>query len=199
MNIHYKDSIMKKLLQVKSHELMGVFSKNWAWFFAFGFVLVILGTIAICAATMTTLISVIFLGVLLAISGIVVVIDTFTLSGKKWSSYSLHLFMGLLYFGVGVMLIKSPVSGSMSLTLLLGIFYTILGVSRVLFASTLRLPRWGWGFFSGLITLLLGTLILANWPGSSLFIIGLFIGVDLLVCGWAYIMASLAAHNCVTC
>jgi uncharacterized membrane protein HdeD (DUF308 family) len=91
--------------------------------------------------------------------------------------------------------VTTPLVTSVSLTLLLGIFYTIVGISRIAFSSSVRLPQWKWGFSNGLISLLLGILILANWPDSSLYIIGLFVGVDLLFCGLAYVMVALTARS----
>ncbi len=171
------------------------YSKNWGWFLIWGIVLFILGIIAIGATTFTTLFSVIFLGTLLLLSGIVIIIDAFSFWWHKWSGFFLHLLIGILYGATGVMLIQSPAIASISITLLLGIFYLAVGIFRIIYSLSLRTPRWGWGFFNGLISLLLGILILASWPASGLFIIGLFVGIDLLFCGISYIMTALAAKS----
>lgn len=171
------------------------FSKNWGWFFIWGLLLLILGVVAISAATLTTILSVLFLGFLLLISGIVIIIDTFSFWWHKWSGFILHLILGILYVAVGVMLIKSPLSASISLTLLLGAFYLTIGIFRIIYSLSVRVPRWGWSFFNAIISLLLGILILSSWPQSSLFIIGLFVGIDLIFTGWVYIMAALAARS----
>lgn len=171
------------------------FGKNWGWFLIWGILLVILGALAITATTLTTLISVVFLGFVILITGIVVIIDSFTFWWRKGSGFFFHIIMGILYFAVGVMLIKSPLAGSLSITFLLGILYTVVGIFRLLSSMSLRSPQWGWIFFNGIITLLLGILILSSWPESSLFIIGLFVGIDLLFTGWAYIMSAFAARS----
>lgn len=171
------------------------FGKNWLRFFIWGIALTILGLVAIGASTFTTIVSVVFLGFIIFISGVVMLLDTFTFWWKKWSGFLIHLVVALLYLAVGLMLIKNPIEGSMSLTLLLGIFYIIAGIFRLTVFSVVQAPRWGWGWFNGLITLILGVLIVTNWPASSLFIIGLFVGIDLLFSGWTYIMASLAARS----
>lgn len=170
-------------------------SKNWGWFLVWGIALVVLGMFAISAAAMTTLLSVIFIGFLLLISGAFIIIDTFTFWRGKGSGFFLHLMMGLLYLAAGVILIGNPVQGSVSLTLLLGVLYTCLGIFRIFYGINYRMLRWGWSLVSGIVTLLLGILILASWPDSSLFIIGLFVGIDLLFCGWAYIMVAFMARN----
>lgn len=160
-----------------------------------GILLVVLGCVAISATTMTTILSVLFLGAVIFISGLVITVDAFTFWRRSGSGFIWHLLMGILTLVVGFMLIKSPLLGSISLTLFLGVFYLVLGCFRVGFSLVVQPPRWGWNLFSGLVSVLLGVLILASWPVSGLFIIGLFIGIDLLFSGWAYIMASLAARS----
>lgn len=174
-----------------------VFGKNWGFFLIWGLALVILGLVAIAAASFTTLVSVIMIGIFLLIAGVVVLVDTFSFWWGKWAGFTVHLLMGILYAAVGLMLIQNPLSGSISLTLLLGILYLILGVFRTIYSLSIQAPRWGWSFFNGLVTTALGLLILCDWPASSLFIIGLFVGIDLLFCGWAYVMAALAARALV--
>lgn len=169
-----------------------IFSKNATWFFLWGIALFILGLCAISAATFTTFLSIVFLGFIIAISGFIILIDSFSF-WRKQKGFLLHLLMGVLYIAVGGMLIKSPLAGSISLTFLLGIFYLVLGSLRLLHSFSLRAPRWGWNFFNGLISALLGILILMSWPESSLYIIGLFIGIDLLFCGLAYMMTAMGA------
>lgn len=180
--------------QVNSQYIIA-FSKHWVWFLLWGIAIAALGAFAISASTLTTLVTVILLGLLLLAGGIVVIIDAFTFWRGKGSGFVMHVIMGLLYLLAGCILIKNPVAGSVSITLLLGIFYIFLGIFRLAYSLSLQMFSWGWSFFNGLITLLLGILIIANWPGSSLFIIGLFIGIDLFFCGWAYIMVALAARR----
>lgn len=171
------------------------YSKNWGWFFLWGIALFILGMTAIGATTFTTLFSVIFLGSLLLLGGVIIIIDAFSFWWHKWSGFFLHLIIGIFYCAIGVMLIQSPAIASISITLLLGIFYLAVGIFRLIYSLSLRTPMWGWGFFNGLISLLLGILILASWPASGLFIIGLFVGIDLLFCGLSYIMTAFAARS----
>jgi len=171
------------------------YSKNWGWFLIWGIALLILGIIAIGATTLTTLFSIIFLGSLIFLGGVFIIIDAFSFWWHKWSGFLLHLIIGLLYCGIGVMLIQRPAVASISITLLLGIFYIAVGIFRLIYSLSLKTPRWGWGFFNGVIELLLGIFILASWPASGLFIIGLFVGIDLIFCGMSYIMTALAARS----
>ncbi len=170
------------------------YSKHWLKFLLWGIALVILGIIAIGATTMTTIISIVFLGTLLLIGGVILVIDAFVFWWKRWSRFLLALVLGILYAIVGVMLINNPVLASLSLTLVLGVFYLVIGVFRIIYSLFARFPKWGWGALSGLVASILGFLILSNWPQSGLFFIGLFVGIDLLFVGWSYIMTSMAAR-----
>lgn len=172
-----------------------VFAKNWAMFLVWGIVLTLLGFFAISASSFFTLMSVVLIGVLLLISGLVIIIDTFTFWWRRWTGFFLHLVMGLLYAILGGLLIKSPVESAMSLTYFLGIFFIIIGVIRAVNSFFLRSPRWGWGLINGLVSLLLGIMILSNWPASSLYIIGLFVGIDLVFCGITYIAAAMASRS----
>jgi uncharacterized membrane protein HdeD (DUF308 family) len=171
------------------------FSRYWAAFFIWGLLLVILGIIAIYIAELTTLISVIFLGVVILVGGIVIIFDSFAFWWGTWSGFFLHLIMGILYLAVGASLIANPILAAVSLTLLLGIFYIVIGVFRVSYSLSLRVARWGWNFLSGFISILLGVLILAGWPALSLWLIGVFVGIDLVFGGLAYIMSGLYAHS----
>lgn len=171
-----------------------LFANHWKTFLFWGILLVILGSAAILSSAMATIISVVTLGVFVFLSGFVVIFDTFSFWRGKGSAFFLHLITGLLYLIVGGMLIDSPMLGSISITLLLGVFYLVLGVFRIFSFASIRSPKWGWGFFNGVISLLIGLMILSTWPSSSLFIIGLFVGIDLLFCGWGYIMVALSAR-----
>lgn len=170
------------------------FGQNWGVFLTWGIILAVLGFIAISAAVATTVISVVILGVMLLLGGIVILFDTFTY-WRHQEGFTLHLIIGLLYIFAGFALVVHPVSSSVSLTLLLGIVFLVLGVVRMLFSFSLRMPEWGWSFFNGLLTLVLGILILSNWPEASLFVIGLFVGIDLLFCGLAYIVAAMSVRH----
>lgn len=181
-------------LQISNTDLLA-FHKNWGWFLAWGIILIVLGGFAISYSVFTTLISIIFLGVLLAASGIIIIIDTFQFWWRKWGGFFIHLITGVLYFALGITLIKLPVLSSVSLTLLLSIFYIFLGIFRIIYSLSFRLPKYGWRIFNGILALILGILILVGWPLSGQFIIGLFIGIDLLICGWVYVMAALSART----
>jgi uncharacterized membrane protein HdeD (DUF308 family) len=170
-----------------------IYRKSWKQLFLLGLLLVVLGVFAISAATATTLLSTVFLGCIIFFSGVVLLFDTFGFWWRKWSGFLTHALLTLLYLYVGYYLIRHPEEGAISLTFILGLFYMFVGVCRLAFSAAYRGPSWGWAFFNGIVTLLIGVMIFSSWPVSGLFIIGLFVGIDLIFAGWAYMTAGLAA------
>lgn len=167
--------------------------RNWGWFLAFGILLVILGIVAISSSTTATLFSVFLLGVLLIAGGIGQIISSFY--ARKWSGLFLSLFVGILYLVTGFLCVTRPAAGALSLTLLIAGFCLIGGLIRMVFALVERFDQWGWVFLNGLVTFILGVLIISEWPVSGLWVIGLFIGIDLIFAGWTWIAVSFAARK----
>lgn len=174
-----------------------LFSKNWPWFFAWGVLLILIGLYAFSAVVMATMISVIFIGVLVALGGAVLLADSIVSWRKHRSVFLLHFIIGLLYLIAGIFIIADPLLASTYLTFILGIFYLVIGLFRLFYALSMKPLRWGWNFINGLLGLLLGILILSSWPTSGLFIIGLFVAIDLTLSGIAYVMASLGARSLI--
>lgn len=169
--------------------------KNWPWLFGIGILLVILGTASIMVAAFTTILSMILLGAFLLANGITLTFQTFKIWNDKNSKFFLQLLLGLIYIFGGLAFIFYPVSGAVSLTLFVAIFYIILGLYRSVLALTQRFHGWGWVLFSSLITLILGILVLTQWPLISLWIIGVFVGIDILFLGFAFMMVAMSARH----
>lgn len=171
------------------------YAKNWKMFFIWGLLLMATGFLAASATAFTTLVTVMVLGFFILFSGCVLFLDAFTFWQGKNHGFTWHLVVSILYLFAGVMLITNPLEGSVTLTFLLGLIYTLLGLLRIFFTTAIRLPNWGWSLANGIITLLIGILILSSWPTSSIFIIGLFVGIDIFFCGLAYTMAAFAVRQ----
>lgn len=171
------------------------FGQNWKLFLIWGGLLAILGLLAISAAAFTTIVSIVILGFLLLAAGIVIGIDAISYHRSTWQSFLLHALLALLYIIVGLSFIFNPINSSLYLTFWLGILFIVIGAMRLIFSTSSRSPNWLWGVLNGFITLILGILILSSWPGSSLMIIGIFVGIDLLFTGITYIMLAIAAHQ----
>ena len=101
------------------------------------------------------------------------------------------LLMGVLYIVVGLLFLNRPVSALEALTLLLACSLMVSGVFRIVGSLLDRFPHWGWIFFGGVLNLVLGLMIWQQWPVSGFWVIGLFVGIDMIFNGWTWIMLAL--------
>jgi uncharacterized membrane protein HdeD (DUF308 family) len=170
------------------HELQHL-RKEWWWFLLLGVLLVILGIVAIVYPPLYSISSMIVLGFLLVIGGVVTVISSFW--AGKWSALFLQLLIGILYLVVGFSLMDSPIESLLVVTLFVAAFFILAGLFRIVVALLLRFPHWGWVLLNGTVTLLLGVIIYRHWPVSSLWALGILIGVDMLFYGWTWIMLAM--------
>ncbi len=169
------------------------FHENWISLLIFGIILVLLGALAIAGAHYVTLASIMFLGSLLTVAGILQVVYAFL--GRKGQGFTHTLLLGIFYTTVGLVFLTHPTSTALAITLLLAAFYSVCGLFKIIVSLTTPVIQWGWLLFSGLVSLALGMFIWAEWPTTGLWLIGLFIGIDLIVAGWFWIMLSLMARN----
>jgi uncharacterized membrane protein HdeD (DUF308 family) len=170
------------------HELHALRDQWWC-FLAMGIALVVLGTICIASPFIATVTSVVVFGFMLLAAGITQIVSSFW-SGK-WSGMLLHLLVGILYAVVGFMIIDAPVENTLLLTKLIAIFLIVTGIFDIVGALAHRFHGWGWVLLNGSITLLLGLLINKQWPSSAIWVIGLFVGIEMIFNGWGWIMLSL--------
>lgn len=170
--------------------------KSWGWFLALGIALVILGMIALGAAALFSVAAVILFGVLMIVGGVMEAAHA--LMRRQWSGFFIDLLLGILYVVVGFMLVANPAASAVALTLLIAAFLIFGGIFRIVAAIATRYPHWGWVLFNGVIGLLLGILIWVQWPLSGLWVIGLFIGIEMLFNGWTLIMLALAVKGTST-
>ncbi len=168
--------------------------RNWGWLMAEGIVLIILGVLGLGAVALLSLASAIWFGAMIFVGGVVVLIDAFRHQG--WRSRLWHILIGALYLAVGVMTFVNPLLATASLTLLVGAALVTTGVLRLIVAFQNRqLPYWTWVALSGVLSLLLGGMILMQWPGSSLWVLGTFLAIELIFQGWAAIALARAIRS----
>jgi uncharacterized membrane protein HdeD (DUF308 family) len=171
----------------------GELRRHWGWYFALGIVLIVLGTIAIGATFVMTIASVFFFGWLLIVAGVMQAIHAFW--HKRWAGFFLDLLTGILYVVVGWMMVTNPQGSALLLTLIIAMFLIFEGVFRIVAALTARYPHWGWVLFNGIISIVLGVMIWWQWPYSGLWVIGLFVGIEMLLNGWSLVMLSLMGRK----
>ena len=169
---------------------------HWRLFLTEGIVLLILGILAIVVPQIATIALAVFIGWLLLVSGIVGLIATFRMRSAPGFGWS--LISAILGIAAGILLLRSPVSGALSLTLILTAFLAIEGVVSILFALEHKRElsgRWGAMLFSGLVDLFLAGIIFAGLPGTAAWAIGLLIGINLVFGGSALIAMALHARD----
>ncbi len=174
--------------------VLGEVQKNWKWLLFLGIAFLILGLIGLGRAFTLTMASVYFFGFLILIGGAIQLFESFKCKG--WKSMIWHLVISIIYILVGIQIIARPLVASTVITLMIAIGIILVGIFRVIIAIQHRgLPNWGWPLFSGIISILLGLVIAARWPVSGLFVIGLFVAIELIIHGWSYLFLALAAKN----
>jgi uncharacterized membrane protein HdeD (DUF308 family) len=168
--------------------------EHWLWFLALGIILVLLGTAAMFFPFVATLAGELMFGWILLFSGISQSI--FALRLRHQPDSWLAVLSGLLTFGVGLILLLAPVTGILSLTLLLAVFFLANGMFRIVQALQRRpAAGWGWSLAGGALSLLLGLMVLAQWPSASAWLLGLLIGIDLMFTGWTLLWLPVAANR----
>jgi uncharacterized membrane protein HdeD (DUF308 family) len=172
---------------ITGHELHHVRNQWWC-FLLLGIALVVIGTICIADPLVPSIASVLALGILLMAAGIIQVVSSFW--AGKWSGMLLHMLIGVLYGVVGYMIIDSPGLSMLLLTKFIAIFLIVSGAFRIVSAMFVRFHDWGWVLLNGCVTLLLGIIINRQLPEASLWVIGLFLGIELLFNGWSWIMLA---------
>ena len=159
---------------------------KWAWIVALGVVYVIAGVIALGSVVSATVATVLVVGLMMIIAGVAEVINAFQI--KTWGRFLFWLALGILYVIAGFVAFENPLLTAAWLTLVLGAALVASGVVRIFLGFSMQHGSpWIGVVVSGVITLLLGLIILAHWPVSSLWTLGIFLGVDLVLAGASWI------------
>jgi len=170
--------------------------EHWKLFLVEGIILVVLGLIAIVVPPIATLAVELLFGWLFLLSGIVGLITTFWMRnapGFWWS-----LLSAVLGIAAGIVLLIWPLSGVLSLTLVLIAFFTIEGIASIMYALEHKREltgRWGFMLASGIIDLAIAAIILLGLPGSAAWALGLLVGINLAFGGAALIAMALHARE----
>lgn len=168
--------------------------KNRGWLLFLGIVMVILGTVGLSMEVTLTVVSVFYFGFLILFGGIVMLIDAFR--AGKWKSKFWHVLIALSYMAAAIVMIVNPAASAVWITLFLAGFFVVTGLLRLIigFQSRGAVANWGWIVFAGLISMALGGIIFAEWPVSGLWVIGMFIAIELILQGFSMISIAWAAR-----
>jgi uncharacterized membrane protein HdeD (DUF308 family) len=170
--------------------------EHWVLYLVEGIILLVLGFAAILIPPIATLAVEIFLGWLFLISGVAGLITTFWM--RQAPGFWWALLSAVLGIAVGIVLLRWPLSGVISLTLVLGMFFIIEGVASIMFALDHRRDlsgRWGWMLASGIIDLVLALVIFTGLPGTAAWALGLLVGINLVFGGSALTAMALHARS----
>ena len=181
---------MNEVTEEFAQEIAGVVTKNrkrLMWFGILSLIFGIVGTFMSVAMTMT---SIILLGFLVVFTGFVFIFESF--SAPHWKGKLFDIILALIYIGSGMVMIINPAGSAVWFTLFIAVFLIVIGVMRIVTGLKVKdeINEWGWLVFGGVLSIILGLLIYAQWPMSGLWVIGLFISIELIIQGFNAIVLS---------
>ena len=160
-----------------------------------GALLIILGIVAIASPAFSTIVAETWIAFILVSAGASKLVYAFQTRNND-QGFIWKLLLSVLYIATGVMLFVYPLTGVLTLTLLLGSFLLTEGVFELILAFRLRPQQnWTWALGNGIITLLLGAMIWFQWPFNAPWLIGTLVGVSVLFTGVSRVMLSLNARS----
>lgn len=183
-------------MPIRSFNGIETLHAKWGWIVALGVVYVVAGCIALGSIVMATVASVFVVGIMMLIAGVAEVINAFQV--KTWGKFLVWVLLGVLYIVAGFATFQNPLFAAALLTLLLASSLILSGMMRIILGFSMKqgMP-WVWVVVSGIVTLLLGLIILNQWPISSLYILGLLLGLDLVFAGASWIGMGLGLRRTV--
>jgi len=168
--------------------------ERWGWIVGIGIAMSLCGLLALGNTYAATFAVVTFAGAMMIVSGAIEIFHGFNM--KTWGRFFLWILIGLLYVAAGVITLMAPPRVAVLLTLFVGAAFVASGLVRIVLAFQMREGTpWIWAALSGVVTMLLGVMILVQWPYSGLFVLGLFLGVDLLFAGASWVAIGLALRR----
>ena len=175
-------------------EVFGELKKNWAWMLSLGIVMVMLGVIGLGMTVLFNEIVVMYFGFLLLFGSGVQLMQAFR--AEAWKGRVWHVLIALVYIVGGIIAVTEPVIAGMTLALLIAWTLIVIGVLRLFMGLQMRgAAGWLWTLLGGVLSVVLGVMIINEWPQSGLWVIGLFVAIEILFAGWSQIMIALAAKN----
>ena len=190
-----QDELPKDIAKLQS-EMSAAVKAHWKAFLFEGILLALLGLAAMIVPPLASLAVAIFLGWMFLISGIAGLVITYwarQMPGFWWS-----LFSAALAVLAGMVLLARPAEGILTLTIVVGAYFLIEGVTTIMYALEHRRElsgRWSWLLVSGLMDILISFLIIAGLPGSAEWAIGLLVGINLVLGGASLVGMALAARK----
>ena len=169
-------------------------ARHWGWFLGLGILLVLIGMAAIAFPFLSTLAAKIAIGWIFLVAGVVEVFHAFYV--KRWAGFFWNLLIGLLYIAAGVWLAFFPLTGILTLTIVIAALFIAEGIMKLIMGFRMRPHEGlGWVIFSGLVAIAAGLLIALSLPASAVWALGLLAGINLLFSGWSFIYLALSGKR----
>lgn len=161
------------------------------WLVALGTGLLVLGVLAFLNLLIASVVTVYYVGFLMLLGGVAQLAHAFRV--RSWGRFALWAAAGALYTLAGILVIANPLLAITVLTLAIAAALVVAGILRLVVAIG-EGPRHRWGrmLASGALSVVAGLVIMTGWPVSSLWILGMFLAVDLIVQGWAWLSVGRA-------
>lgn len=176
--------------------MFGDVKENWAWLLAVGIFFIALGIGALLLLPLVTALTAIVFGAFMIVAGLFELYDAIK-HEKGWISRVSNAVLGILYILFGALTFYNPLLGAAAITLAMAATFIAIGIVRMYLAFQNRddFPQWEWGALLGVVTIILGTLLLIGWPAISVWFLGLYVAIDLIMNGTLLIYLAIAAKN----
>jgi len=173
---------------------IGTVREDRGWFIGLGVTFAVLGALAVFLPFAASLVTTIVIGWLMMVGGVLQAIHA--VRNRRWASSTWAIVAGVIEVLAGVLVVAFPIAGTVTLTLILAAFFAAEGILKLIRAVQHRgLPAWGWLLFDGVVSLALGLLVLARWPSTAVWALGLLVGINLLFGGASMLLIGLGAGS----
>jgi uncharacterized membrane protein HdeD (DUF308 family) len=164
------------------------------WSLALGVLLVVAGIMALVYPVVASITAALYIGWFALFAGVIAIVVA--IRTRTEPDFGWRVAMGVVYLGLGFLLVNNPLAAAASLALLVGAFMVASGVVELMLALRMK-PRagWGWLLANGVLSIVLAIMIAVGWPMGSLVLIGYLVGFQIITCGIARIALSLAAKK----
>ena len=166
---------------------------SWLLLLILGICLVLVGMAAMICSFIATLATAIFFGSLLFVGGIIQLVNAVTC--RNWRGFFVYLIAGILFAVVGLIMMNHPLAAAAGLTLLLAASFMVEGTIRIVGAAVEHFHGWPWVMINGFVSLLLGIYIWRRFPEDAFWIVGLFVGIDLIFSGLSWTMLAIGVRS----
>lgn len=167
---------------------------KWGWFLFLGIIFLLGGFVAFISPFFATVVVTLVVAACLVLTGIIQLIQAWTV--KSWGGFLWQLLIGLVLVIGGSAIYLNPVASAFAITLFAAAMFLAKGIFEIILGLQIRpYGAWGWIVAAGVLAILVGLMILMDYPFSGAYALGILAGVSLMFTGWSYIAVALAARR----